>query len=42
MEEARLWDFGVREEIRRVAIYFPAVIFGLIVAYLVIKRRFKK
>jgi hypothetical protein len=41
MEAVSLWP-ATQEEIRRVAIYFPAVIFALIVAYLVVKRSFKK
>ena len=40
--EVMLIQASVQEQIRRVAIYFPAAFFALIVAYLVLKRRFKK
>jgi hypothetical protein len=42
MEGGSLWSIADRGQIRFVTVYFPAMIFALILAYLIIKRRFKK
>ena len=42
MEGDSLWSIADRGEIRFITVYFPAVVFALILAYLIIKRRFKK